>query len=244
MASVRSVLFFSSILAVSTIVCACGAQAPLPLEALKKDSVILFQGDSITDGGRARSGNDFNHTMGQDYAYILSAQIGAEYPERRLTFLNRGIGGNQITDLAARWQNDTIALKPDVLSIMVGINDSMFSRDDDAKAFEATYDQLLSETRKALPKVKIVLIEPFVLPVGKYKDDYDKHRKAVGKRQEAVGRMAAKYGLPLVHIQKAMDDACKKAPAIYWSWDGIHPNYAGHGLLVQEWMKTVDAAWH
>ena len=242
-AATRFGFFPLSILTLSALAIPCVAQQPAALKALKANSVILFQGDSITDGGRARSGSDFNHTMGQDYVYILSALIGATYPERQLTFLNRGISGNRIADLAARWQTDTLALEPDMVSIMIGINDVMSSKDDDAKGYEATYDTLISDTLRALPGTKIVLIEPFVLPVGKYKEDYGTYRKAVGKHQAAVGRIATKYGLPLVHLQKAMDDASMKAPAIYWSWDGIHPNYAGHGLLVQEWMKTVNEAW-
>jgi hypothetical protein len=68
-----------------------------------KNDVILFQGDSITDGGRQRDGNDFNHIMGQDYGYIIAAQIGLQFPDRNLNFLNRGIGGNTVKDLAGRW---------------------------------------------------------------------------------------------------------------------------------------------
>src|SRR5471030_2661046 len=84
-----------------------------PYPAFKQDNIIVFQGDSITDGGRSRSGNDHNHTMGQDYVYVIAGQTGAEIPERHLTFLNRGIGGNKLSDLVARWQNDTLSLKPD-----------------------------------------------------------------------------------------------------------------------------------
>ena len=96
--------------------------AQQPLLFLQPHDVILFQGDSITDGGRQRTGSDFNHIMGQDYAYILAAQIGAQSPERELVFLNRGISGNRVPDLEARWQEDTIALHPQLLSILIGVN--------------------------------------------------------------------------------------------------------------------------
>jgi len=66
------------------------------LPFLHANDLILFQGDSITDGGRQRTGSDFNHIMGQDYAYMIAAQVGARYPERKLNFVNRGIGGNQV----------------------------------------------------------------------------------------------------------------------------------------------------
>ena len=90
------------------------------LSFLHTNDLILFQGDSITDGGRQRTGSDYNHIMGQDYAYMIAAEVGARYPERNLNFVNRGIGGNQESDLAARWQVDTLNLKPNLLSIFVG----------------------------------------------------------------------------------------------------------------------------
>jgi lysophospholipase L1-like esterase len=94
------------------------------LTVLHPNDVILFHGDSITDGGRQRTGPDFNHIMGQDYAYMLAGQLNLEFPERNLTFLNRGISGNRVPDLAARWQTDTLALHPNLLSILIGINDT------------------------------------------------------------------------------------------------------------------------
>jgi lysophospholipase L1-like esterase len=211
--------------------------------ALHKDDVILFQGDSITDGGRAQTGNDFNHTMGQDYAYIISARIGAEYPERNLTFINRGISGNEITDLAARWQRDTLDLKPALLSILIGVNDTLRQPHETLEQFEQVYDKLLADTQAALPGVKIILGEPFLLPVGKHKDAYAAELAEVQKRQQVVARLAEKYHLPLIHYQKAFDAACLKAPPEHWSWDGVHPTYAGHGLMVEEWLATVQQAW-
>ena len=214
------------------------------LPVLHKDDVVVFQGDSITDGGRARTGNDCNHTMGQSYAFFLSAQIGALYPERNLTFINRGISGNRVPDLATRWKTDTLDLKPNFLSIMVGINDLL--RDggrETAEQYEQAYDQLLADTIAALPNIKIVLCEPFLLPVGKYKDNYAVVMVELKKRQAIVAKLAAKYHLPLVRYQKAFDEACQKAPADHWSWDGVHPHYAGHALMAQEWLKTVNQFW-
>ena len=229
--------------AVGTTALGQSAQAPLPF--LQAQDVVLFQGDSITDGGRQRTGSDYNHIMGQDYAYLLAARIGAESPERELVFLNRGISGDRVPDLEARWQADTLALHPQLLSILVGINDLMATGDRTvtAEQFETGYDKLLAETIAALPNTKIVLGEPFLLPVGKQKADFAANMPEMKKRQAAVERLGAKYHLPVVHYQRAMDAACAKAPPEHWSWDGVHPTYAGHGLMAQEWLKTVDAFW-
>lgn len=219
------------------------AQQPLPF--FHSNDVVLFQGDSITDGGRQRTGSDYNHIMGQDYAYLLAAEVGAAYPERNLTFVNRGISGERVLDLALRWQEDTLALKPSLLSILVGINDTLATGDraESLEQYEATYDKLLAGTIAALPATKIILAEPFMLPVGKYKTDYGAQMIEVKKRQAVVFRLAAKYHLPIVLYQHAFDLACAKAPAEHWSWDGIHPTYAGHGLMAQEWLRTTTAYW-
>lgn len=219
------------------------AQDPLPF--LHKDDIVLFQGDSITDGGRQRTGSDYNHIMGQDYAYILAAEIGSDSPVRNLNFINRGVGGDRVPNLAARWQTDTIDIHPKLLSILIGVNDTLSKRaaPESAEEFETIYDQLLAQTVQALPGTKIVLGQPFVLPVGKHKDTYAEDLAQLKKRQDIVDRLAAKYHLPVVHYQKAFDEACKTTPAEHWSWDGIHPTYAGHGLMAKEWLKTVDSFW-
>lgn len=219
------------------------AQEPMPV--FHAGDTILFQGDSITDGGRWRKGHDFNHIMGQDYAYIIAAKLGAEYPEGNLTFINRGISGNRVVDLAARWQTDTMALRPDLLSILVGINDTLFAGPggETVDEYEQGYDHLIAETLAGLPHVKIVLGEPFLLPVGKHEANYTEELKRVKKRQQVVERLAAKYHLPLVMYQDVFDQACQRAPADHWSWDGVHPTYAGHWLMVQAWLKTVNSFW-
>jgi lysophospholipase L1-like esterase len=213
------------------------------LPCFHKDDFILFQGDSITDGGRQRTGNDYNHIMGQDYAYILSSELGERYPERNLTFINRGISGNNVVDLAERWATDTLAVKPNFLSILIGINDTVGSKKISAETYEQTYDKLLADTRLAMPDLKILLCEPFLLPVGKFKDTYADNMVELKKRQETVARLAGKYHLPLVQLQKAFTDACQKAPPDHWSWDGVHPTYAGHGLIARCWLQTVRQAW-
>jgi lysophospholipase L1-like esterase len=220
-----------------------GAQTSVPF--FHAHDVILFQGDSITDGGRQRAGLDYNHIMGQDYAYIIAAEIGAQHPELDLNFINRGISGNTVLDLAARWQEDTLSIKPNFLSILIGINDTIHSGDraESVEQYKDTYDKLLATTIASLPNTRIVLGEPFILPVGKYKESYSTMLAQVKLRQQVVFELGAKYHLPVVRYQDALNLACKTTPADHWSWDGIHPTYAGHGLMVQEWLKTVAAWW-
>lgn len=213
------------------------ADALLP--ALRPNATVVFIGDSITDGGRARTGSDHNHTMGQDYAFILAAQLGARLAERNLTFVNRGISGDRVPDLAARWKTDVLDLKPDVLSILVGINDTLGPRGETLEQFAEIYDRLLRDTLAALPNIRIVLGEPFLLPVGKYQAAYAATLAEVKKRQDVVARLAKKYHLPLIRYQAVFDAACARAPAAHWSWDGVHPHYAGHGLMAEAWLETV-----
>ena len=203
--------------------------------AFSENARILFQGDSITDGNRGRSA-DPNHILGHGYCFIIAAKFGALYPERKLTFMNRGNSGNKVTDLAARWQKDTLDLKPDVLSIMIGINDSGNVPLDE---YEQIYDKLLSDARAANPNLRLVLCEPFYLPKDGNMDG-DARGKDVKLRQAIVAKLAAKHHAALVKLQHVFDDACKRAPAPYWIWDAVHPTYSGHQLIADEWIKTVS----
>jgi lysophospholipase L1-like esterase len=212
---------------------------------LQANDVILFQGDSVTDGGRWRTGSDFNHIMGQDYGYILAAELGAAYPQLHLSFLNRGISGNRVVDLAARWRKDTLDLRPTILSILIGINDTLTSgnKTESVQEFEDIYNKLLAVTVAGLPYTKIILGEPFLLPVGKHKARYVAEISELKKRQRVVRRLADTYHLPFIPYQEAFDQACHQAPADYWSWDGVHPTYAGHALMTQAWLRAANASW-
>lgn len=214
----------------------CGVTAAdVPTDPLFSGNArILFQGDSITDGNRGRN-EDPNHILGHGYCFIIAAKFGAQYPERKLTFLNRGISGNKVTDLAGRWQKDTLDLKPDVLSIMIGINDSGNVPLDQ---YEQVYDKLLTDARTANPNLRLVLCEPFYLPKDG-RQEGDARGKDVKLRQAIVAKLAAKHHAALVKFQQVFDDACKRAPAPYWIWDAVHPTYSGHQLMAEEWIRTV-----
>jgi lysophospholipase L1-like esterase len=207
------------------------------MPAFAEGNRILFQGDSITDGNRGRSA-DPNHILGHGYQFIIAAKYGGRLPERHLTFLNRGVSGNIVADLAKRWDKDTIALKPDILSILIGVND--LNRNVPIDQYEQGYDQLLKDTLKALPNVRLVLCEPFGLPVGGKKANWDEYRANLAKYQGVVAKLADRYRVPLVRFQKVFDDACQRAPADYWIWDGVHPTYNGHQLMADEWERTME----
>lgn len=211
-----------------------------PMPVFFPKARILFQGDSITDGNRGRN-NDLNHILGHGYQFIIACKYGAQLPERSLTFMNRGVSGNKVSDLLLRWQKDINDLKPDILSILIGVND--LSSGVSAEQFEQQYDQLLSDTVRALPKVKLVLGEPFGLPVGGKKANWEKYRADLAVRQAIVVRLGEKYHAPVVHYQKMFEDAVKRAPAEYWIWDGVHPTFSGHQLMADEWIRTVRDYW-
>lgn len=203
---------------------------------------ILFQGDSITDSGRSFD-KDWNHVYGQGYAYLITARTNFDYPGRDYQFLNRGISGNTVNDLAARWQKDTLDLKPDVLSILIGVNDVhrivMQGDKSTAEDFGRAYDQLLKSTLAALPDVKLVLLEPFILPLGMVNKNPEAWTAEVQKRQVVVRTLALKFNAIYVPLQDIFNKALQKAPADYWIWDGVHPMPAGHELIAREWLKAA-----
>lgn len=210
----------------------------------KKGMTILFQGDSITDGNRGRN-DDPNHIMGHGYAFSIASRLGADYPEKRLNFINRGISGNKINDLADRWQTDTLDLKPDVLSILIGVNDAssvIFQREPiiTVEKYLETYQSLLEQTKAQFPNILFVLCEPFILPVGKVKENWEAYHSDMIQRQAVVRKLAQEFDAVFVGFQEVFDKACEKAPADYWIWDGVHPRVAGHELMAREWIRKVS----
>ena len=207
-----------------------------------KGLTILFQGDSITDGNRTRN-NDWNHVMGHGYQYLIASRLWYDYPDKGLMFYNRGISGNRVKDFEARWQKDTLDLKPDVVSILVGVNDVNAivgnNNPESVEKFEEIYRRILDKTKEALPKTLIVLMEPFILRVGHVNEKTEIWEAEVLKQQQVIRKLAEDYQGIFVALQEPFKNACKKAPANYWIWDGIHPMPAGHELISRLWIKEV-----
>lgn len=208
---------------------------------------ILFQGDSITDAGRNRE--DF-YGLGAGYPHLIRAALGTERPGE-YEFLNRGISGNRIVDLYARIKSDFINLSPDVASIYVGVNDAWheISRQNgvSTEKFERIYDMMLSEIYAALPNIRLILIAPFVLlgtatvSTPDMSDRFERFCTDVDEKSQACERIAKKYGLPLIRLQEIFDAALEKAPADYWTVDGVHPTVCGHELIRREWQRAFGA---
>ncbi|MEN6424308.1 MAG: SGNH/GDSL hydrolase family protein, partial [Phycisphaerales bacterium] len=207
-----------------TPVVACGG-------LIRQGEVVLFQGDSITDAGRDREReNNVNdpRALSSGYVHFISAHLLAERPDADLKIYNRGISGNKVFQLAERWDKDCIALKPNVVSILIGVNDIWHKLngqyDGTAEIYERDYRALLERTKRELPGVKLVVCEPFVLRCGavnkKWFPEFDGYRAA-------AKRVATSVGAVFVPFQSAFDEAVKKAPPTHWAGDGVHPTMAG-----------------
>lgn len=209
----------------------------------KTNNTVLFQGDSITDANRQRGLNSPNDpdALGHGYVFHTSAELMRRHPPLDLQIYDRGISGDKVFQLADRWQQDCLDIKPDILSILVGINDYWHMLTSDyggtVADYERDYDILLERTRNALPKVKLILGEPFLLEAGDFTPD---HREAVTAYQDTARRLAEKYDALWVPYQQAFNDALKLAPAEYWAPDGVHPTLPGHMLMAKTWLDTVD----
>ena len=208
-----------------------------------KALTFLFQGDSITDGNRGRN-TDPNHIMGHGYAYGVASRVGADFPTAGFSFYNRGISGNTVTDLEKRWQTDTLDLKPDVLSVLIGINDAAATVEKNPNAgtisqYEAVYRKLLQDSKAANSDIILVLGLPFVYAVGKRKENWTAWQDATLERAEVVKKLATEFDAIHVDYPAVFDKATGKAPIDYWIWDGIHPTVFGHELMTREWIKQV-----
>ena len=204
---------------------------------------ILFQGDSITDCGWDRKDP---LSLGIGYARLVAAELGFDNPSE-YTFYNRGISGNRIVDVYARIKADIINLKPDYMSILIGVNDVWHEIDHrngvDAEKFEKIYAMLLEEVREACPDTKLLLMAPFVVegPSTRTTEErpnrFETFRAEVDKRIAAVDRLGEKFNLPVLHLQEKFD-ACiaKNNEPTYWVRDGVHPTVYGHEMIAREWL--------
>ncbi|MGF9700155.1 SGNH/GDSL hydrolase family protein [Paenibacillus sp. MABNR03] len=206
-------------------------------------SVILFQGDSITDGGRSRN-DDPNHFLGHGYAYLISSRLGAELAGKQPRFYNRGVSGDRASDLYARWNEDTFSLKPDLISILIGVNDAWRTMNGEPSGVTdrlgRAYRHLLEETKEVLPGTGLVLMEPFILKTGATVERWDMWQERIGHYQRLVRELATEFSAVLVPLQDVFNQATEKADASYWLWDGVHPTAAGHELIARQWLSVVQ----
>ena len=210
---------------------------------------ILFQGDSLTDAGRLREGNDTNRGLGCGYPQLIGARLMCDNPD--ITVLNRGVAGNRISDVYGRWIEDTLNIDFDILSILCGINDIGFElrlgMGADAEKFEFIYDRMIYEAKKARPQSRIVLCEPFIFKLEKEQapgnediiDNWELWSSNMRERQQIVKNLAKKNNAVFVPFGEMFDEVCKTRPASDWSMDGIHVTSAGHELMARKWIECV-----
>lgn len=198
---------------------------------------ILFQGDSITDCGRRRETDAKDERPELGLGYV--ARIAPRLPSWEV--LNRGISGNRVVDLYARWKTDALHLKPDVISILIGVNDTWhefgYGNGVEVPRYAVIYRMLLEWTRSVLPGVKLVLCEPFVLPCGVVGPGW---REEIDERREVVKALAADFSATFVPFQIAFDEALSQHPAEHWAQDGVHPTAAGHALMAACWLQHAQ----
>lgn len=208
---------------------------------LKENDIILFQGDSITDGNRGRN-SDLNHIHGHGYQYILASEMYADNFYKNIEIINRGISGNRIADLLARWDEDCLELKPTVLSILVGVNDLNYNflhnPDSDAQEYARTYRTLLDKVLAVNPDTMLVIMEPF-FGVSKEKPYNDYMSAHIGDFAAQARKVAEEYNAVFVPLQDVFDEQAKQTDVFKLLWDGVHPTTGGHWLITKRWKECV-----
>ena len=204
-------------------------------------SVIVFQGDSITDSLRSQSiALPPNQELGYGYVTLVAAELLERFPEKNWEIYNRGISGNRIVDRYARWKRDALNLKPEILSILVGVNDTwheFHSRNGvEPGRYEQFYRMLLDWTRGELPDTKIILMEPYVLPFGAVEPSWIPE---MAERAGITERMSEEFDAVFIPLQTIFNEALKRAPQEHWLVDGVHPTLAGHRLICNAWLHAA-----
>ena len=212
----------------------------------REGNVVVFQGDSITDARREKETQAANSpaSLGHGYAALASAQLLGSQPEHTWMCYNRGISGHKVFQLAERWEEDCIDLQPDVLSILIGVNDFWHTLrhnyEGTVEIYESDYHALLETTKKALPDVKLIIGEPFVLYDGTAITEA--WTPAFSTYQQAAKRVADAFNATWIPYQSLFDEALKKAPVSYWGPDGVHPSLAGNSLMANAWLAAFEEA--
>jgi acyl-CoA thioesterase-1 len=195
---------------------------------------VLFQGDSITDADRA-----YGRELGTGYAMMVASWFSAEYTEKRVRFLNRGVNWNRIRDLKKRWRKDCLNLEPDIVSILIGINDTLggyfWKKPTSTRSFEEDYRAILGQTRDTLG-AKIILLSPFMLYVTKQQL---KLKEDLNQKIAVVRELSKEFETLLVPLDRIFEEAIRKREPTFWSADGIHPTVIGHALIAQSWLKST-----
>ncbi|MEL6650124.1 MAG: SGNH/GDSL hydrolase family protein [Bacteroidota bacterium] len=207
---------------------------------------VLFQGDSITDGGRRRNNGGANspQALGSTYPVLVASELLGQHIDKEVKFYNRGISGNKVFQLAERWQEDCLDLQPDILTILIGVNDfwHMVNGDYDGtvEIYERDFMALIEQTKAALPNVKIIIAEPFAVKGGSAMTErWDNEFPAY---QAAAKRVAEAHKTGWIACQSLFDEALTRGSVQHWCPDGVHPSPAGHQLMTEAWIQALREA--
>ena len=209
--------------------------------AIPEGGTVLFQGDSITDGGRNRKQAAANTGLGNGYAFLAAAQLRDELAARNLQIYNRGISGNKVFQLADRWPKDCLQFSPDLLSILIGVNDfwhTLNNYDGTVEVYRRDFESLLQRTKRQLPDAQLIVGEPFVVKEGSaITDDWFPVFK---EYQHAARELASEFNAAFIPYQSIFNEAAKRSGSpTYWTNDGVHPTLAGSHLMAQAWLETA-----
>ena len=204
--------------------------------------IVLF-GDSITDMQRARNDLTGVFAYGAGYPYVINSKLSERNPLEHL-LINRGIGGDRTVDLYARIKMDVWNHNPDVLSILIGVNDIWHELGPnqngvDIVRFEKVYRMIIEDTLKVLPNIKIMLCEPFVLKGVATEEKYEEFLK-VKDYAKIVKKLAQEYNQYFVPLQDKFDEMSNKYGNEIYLYDGVHPHIAGATLITNQWLKVFD----
>lgn len=224
-----------------------GTEVLLDTKELADDLTILMQGDSITDAGRNRGSYYANAGggMGGGYVYQIVAELLGKHPDKGYRFYNRGISGNKVFQLADRWEDDCLQLKPDVISILIGVNDFWHTLGGNYAGTSETYEEdfraLLDRTKQHLPEAKLIIGEPFAVAGGRaigqnWSPTFDEYRAA-------AAQIAKDYQAEFIPYHELFDAALQQAPVSYWCPDGVHPSIAGAYLMKEAWLVAFEKLW-
>ncbi|MDR2656669.1 MAG: SGNH/GDSL hydrolase family protein [Oscillospiraceae bacterium] len=198
---------------------------------------ILFQGDSVTDCGRSRQNDDY---LGSGYPALIKAAMDAHVPELGLRVINRGVSGDRVKNLAARWDADCVTVNPDVVSILIGINDTWRSYDSNdptsAEAYAADYRKILERTKAETKVRQFILMDPFVLPVP---DDRRAWRVDLDPRITVVRDLAREFKAIYIPLDALFAKESIKLGCAALAGDGVHPTPVGHAFIAKNWIKAV-----
>lgn len=233
---------------------------------------LLFVGDSITDAFRKPEEINPAFQLGNGYVFLIASRLWLERPGDDLHFANRGVSGNRLMQVVQRWESDVLAWNPTVITLLIGVNDTMNSLrhcqapeegslgeaarggarkvksllsgethlwEDETVHFGRRLRELLQSTGKHLPQVRLIVMEPFLLPAGTITAA---HIADVRSRAAAVRQACQDTGAQFVPLQELLDEACRRAPASFWCYDGIHLTAAGFALVANAWLSATGCA--